>query len=89
MMIVTIVGGTVGGYISFAGAHRLLDAGIKGKTMLPEVNRSAISGITITAIMRYVLFLAALGIVWSGTTLTASNPAARSSDRRRRRRAGS
>ena len=30
-MIITLVGGTVGGYISFAGAHRLLDAGIKGK----------------------------------------------------------
>lgn len=29
MSIVTIVGGTVGGYITFAGAHRLLDAGIK------------------------------------------------------------
>ena len=29
MKIVTLVGGTVGGYISFAGAHRLLDAGIK------------------------------------------------------------
>jgi Mn2+/Fe2+ NRAMP family transporter len=29
--IVTIVGGTVGGYITFSGAHRLLDAGIKGK----------------------------------------------------------
>ena len=28
--IVTIVGGTVGGYITFSGAHRLLDAGIKG-----------------------------------------------------------
>ncbi|MEO5906441.1 MAG: NRAMP family divalent metal transporter [Saprospiraceae bacterium] len=76
LKIVTIVGGTVGGYISFAGAHRLLDAGIKGKSMLPEVNRSAISGITITAIMRYVLFLAALGIVWGGATLTESNPAA-------------
>jgi Mn2+/Fe2+ NRAMP family transporter len=31
MKIVTLVGGTVGGYISFAGAHRLIDAGIKGK----------------------------------------------------------
>ena len=29
--IVTIVGGTVGGYLTFSGAHRLLDAGIKGK----------------------------------------------------------
>ena len=32
MAIITIVGGTVGGYITFSGAHRLLDAGIKGKT---------------------------------------------------------
>ena len=76
LMIVTIVGGTVGGYISFAGAHRLLDAGIKGQEMLPEVNRSAISGITITAIMRYILFLAALGVVWGGVHLSADNPAA-------------
>ena len=76
LMIVTLVGGTVGGYISFAGAHRLLDAGIKGKEMLPEVNRSAISGITITAIMRYILFLAALGVVWGGVHLSEDNPAA-------------
>lgn len=27
MAIITLVGGTVGGYISFAGAHRLIDAG--------------------------------------------------------------
>ncbi|MEO6131844.1 MAG: NRAMP family divalent metal transporter [Saprospiraceae bacterium] len=76
LMIVTLVGGTVGGYISFAGAHRLLDAGIRGKVMLPEVNRSAISGITVTAIMRYVLFLAALGVVWNGGKLSGDNPAA-------------
>src|SRR5687768_10421955 len=76
LMIVTLVGGTVGGYISFAGAHRLLDAGIKGKENLGQVNRSAISGITITAIMRYILFLAALGVVWGGIKLTATNPAA-------------
>ncbi len=30
-MIVTLVGGTVGGYITFAGAHRLIDAGISRK----------------------------------------------------------
>lgn len=75
LMIVTLVGGTVGGYISFAGAHRLLDAGIKGKSMISEVNRSSISGITITAIMRYILFLAALGVVWNGAKLANENPA--------------
>ena len=76
MKIVTLVGGTVGGYISFAGAHRLLDAGIKGRTSLPQVTRSAVSGILVTSIMRFVLFFAALGVVWHGGTLAAGNPAA-------------
>ena len=59
--IITLVGGTVGGYITFAGGHRLLDAGIKGKGALPQVNRSAISGISIASLIRIFLFLAALG----------------------------
>ncbi len=75
LKIVTLVGGTVGGYISFAGAHRLLDAGIKGPANLPQVTRSAVSGILVTAIMRYVLFLAALGVVANGVQLAAGNPA--------------
>ena len=29
--IITLLGGTVGGYITFAGGHRLIDAGITGK----------------------------------------------------------
>ena len=76
VMIVTIVGGTVGGYISFAGAHRLLDAGITGKEMLPQVTRSSVSGILITSIMRFVLFFAALGVVSQGLSLDPKNPAA-------------
>jgi Mn2+/Fe2+ NRAMP family transporter len=73
--IITLVGGTVGGYISFAGAHRLLDAGIKGKENLGEVNKSAVTGIVITGIMRCILFLAALGVVSQGVILDKSNPA--------------
>ncbi len=76
LKIVTLVGGTVGGYISFAGAHRLLDAGISGKEALPQVTRSSISGIAITSVMRFVLFFAALGVVWHGANLDVSNPAA-------------
>ena len=76
MKIVTLVGGTVGGYISFAGAHRLIDAGIKGRDHIKEVTRSSVSGILITAIMRFVLFLAALGVVWQGVQLSPDNPAA-------------
>lgn len=73
--IVTLVGGTVGGYISFAGAHRLLDAGIHGQQSLPAVTRSSINGIAVTSLMRFILFLAVLGVVWHGAQLDAKNPA--------------
>lgn len=76
MKIVTLVGGTVGGYISFAGAHRLLDAGIKGREHLPRVTKSSVGGILITSLMRYLLFLAALGVVMQGVKLDPGNPAA-------------
>ena len=56
------VGGTVGGYITFAGAHRLLDAGVTGRGSLRRVTQSATTGILIASLMRVVLFLAALGI---------------------------
>jgi len=74
--IITIVGGTVGGYITFSGAHRLLDAGINGAEKQPQVTRSAVTAIGIASLMRILLFLAALGIVMQGLTLDAGNPAA-------------
>ena len=74
--IVTIVGGTVGGYITFSGAHRLLDANIKGKDSMAEVNRSAISGIVISGIMRFILFFAVLGTLTHGAILDNDNPLA-------------
>ncbi len=74
--VVTLVGGTVGGYITFAGGHRLLDAGISGRAALPEVSRSAVTGIVVTSVMRVALFLAALGVVSSGLVLDAANPPA-------------
>ena len=76
LAILTLVGGTVGGYISFAGGHRLLDAGIKGVDALKEVNKSAVTGIMVTATMRFLLFLAALGIVTQGLILDPANPPA-------------
>jgi Mn2+/Fe2+ NRAMP family transporter len=74
--ILTLVGGTVGGYISFAGAHRLLDAGLTGEMSLPKVNQSAISAILLASTMRILLFLAALGVVSRGIPLSENNPAA-------------
>lgn len=73
---VTLVGGTVGGYITFSGVHRLMDAGINGEENLPEINRSATTGILVTAIVRYLLFLASLGVVVAGFTLSKDNPPA-------------
>ena len=75
MSIVTIVGGTVGGYITFAGAHRLLDAGISGAGSSQQVDRSAVTAIGVASLMRILLFLAALGVVVTGAQIDASNPA--------------
>lgn len=74
--ITTIVGGTVGGYITYSGAHRLLDRGMVGIENLPAVNRAALTGIAVTGIMRYVLFLAILGVVASGVIIDTSSQAA-------------
>ncbi|AFL51096.1 Mn2+/Fe2+ NRAMP family transporter [Sinorhizobium fredii] len=78
--ITTIVGGTVGGYITYSGAHRLLDKGTVGIENLGAVNRAALTGIAVTGLMRYVLFLAVLGVVASGVVIDVSgkgaNPAA-------------
>ncbi|MEG6584731.1 NRAMP family divalent metal transporter [Dendrosporobacter sp. 1207_IL3150] len=76
MAIVTLVGGTVGGYITFAGGHRLLDAGVTGVNALPEVTKSSVTGILVTGVMRVVLFLAALGVVSQGLAIDAANPPA-------------
>ncbi|MFB6499603.1 NRAMP family divalent metal transporter [Bacillus haynesii] len=76
LAIVTLVGGTVGGYITFAGGHRLLDAGVKGKDAIPEVTKSSVSGILITSIMRIALFLAVLGVVSKGLQINPDNPPA-------------
>ncbi|WP_456515787.1 NRAMP family divalent metal transporter [Agrococcus sp. UYP33] len=78
--ITTIVGGTVGGYITYAGAHRYLESGLVGPDHIKGVHRASMQGILVTGIMRYVLFLAILGVVASGVVLDisgqAANPAA-------------
>ena len=74
--ILTLMGGTVGGYITFAGAHRLIDAGITGKENKKEITKSSVMGIVIATIVRIFLFLAVLGVVVKGVELDAANPAA-------------
>ncbi|MFT4023113.1 MAG: divalent metal cation transporter [Flavihumibacter sp.] len=74
--LITLVGGTVGGYICFAGAHRLLASGKTGPGTEAEVSRSAVTGIFTASSMRVLLFLAALGVVSQGIRLDGNNPAA-------------
>lgn len=75
--ILTLLGGTVGGYITFAGAHRLIDAGVTGEANLGEAKKSSVTGILVAALVRVLLFLAVLGVVAKGLTLDPNvNPAA-------------
>lgn len=76
MAIVTLVGGTVGGYITFSGGHRLVDAGVTGKEALPQITRSAVTGVCVTSVMRVVLFLATFGVLAAGMQLDPANPPA-------------
>lgn len=77
-VILTLIGGTVGGYISFSGAHRLIDAGVRDSG---DATRGALNGIIVTSIMRILLFLAVLGVVYvaageAPVVLDKANPAA-------------
>jgi Mn2+/Fe2+ NRAMP family transporter len=74
--VLTIVGGTVGGYITFAGAHRLLDAGLAGKQNLKRVSQGALGAIGLASVMRILIFLAAFGVISAGGKLNPDNPAA-------------
>jgi len=76
LAITTIVGGTVGGYITYAGAHKLLASGITGPKRAREIARTSTLGIIVTGVMRWLLFLAVLGVVTAGTVLdVTANPA--------------
>ena len=74
--ILTLLGGTVGGYITFAGAHRLIDAGITKEENLKDITRSSVMGLSIATLVRVLLFLAVLGVVVVGTSLGSDNPIA-------------
>ncbi len=76
LIITTLIGGTVGGYITYAGAHRLVDSGITGPEHVRDITRGSVTGILVTGVMRTLLFLAVLGVVAGGVTLAADNPPA-------------
>jgi Mn2+/Fe2+ NRAMP family transporter len=76
LAVTTLVGGTIGGYIVYAGAHRLIDSHVTGPDHVRDITRGSVTGIIITGIMRVVLFLAILGVVAAGADLGAENQAA-------------
>lgn len=73
--VTTIIGGSVGGYITYAGAHRMLDSGRIGPSYVKEISRSSVVSILVTGVMRAILFLAILGVVAGGASLAADDPA--------------
>jgi Mn2+/Fe2+ NRAMP family transporter len=76
LAITTLIGGTIGGYIVYAGAHRLLDSGVSGPEHVRNITRGSVTGILITGIMRVILFLAILGVVSTGVDLDPDSQAA-------------
>lgn len=76
LVITTLIGGTIGGYITYAGAHRMLDSGATGVEHVKEITQSSILGILVTCVMRILLFLAIFGVVAGGVALANNNLAA-------------
>ncbi|QWZ08956.1 divalent metal cation transporter [Nocardioides panacis] len=75
LAVTTIIGGTVGGYITYAGAHRMLDSGRTGPEHVGEITRSSVVSILVTGLMRALLFLAILGVVVGGAKIASDDPA--------------
>lgn len=76
LAITTLIGGSVGGYITYAGAHRLVDAGVSGPRFVGRISRGAVGSLVVTGVMRLILFLAVLGVVAGGVVLTGDDPTA-------------
>lgn len=80
--MLTLLGGSCGGYITFSGAHRLLDAGMGGEKDVPHFRKSVMTGICVSGTVRILLFLAVLGVCTVGGSAAidaivgAGNPAA-------------
>lgn len=72
--MLTLLGGSCGGYITFSGAHRLLDAGYGGKQEeVPHFRKSVMTGIGVSGTVRILLFLCVLGVCTAGTAAVQAN----------------
>ena len=73
--VLTLIGGTVGGYITYAGAHRLIESRTTGPENLRTISRGSVNGILVTGVLRVLLFLGILGAVAAGAQLSKTDPA--------------
>jgi Mn2+/Fe2+ NRAMP family transporter len=72
--MLTLLGGSCGGYITFSGAHRLLDAGYGGnKEDVSYFRKSVLTGISVSGTVRILLFLAVLGVCTAGSVAVTAN----------------
>lgn len=84
--MITMLGTCCGGYIAFAGPHRLLDENYGGAAGdLQHFRKTAWTGISVSGSVRVLIYLCALGVCTVGgvfsaenaaVVVTASNPAA-------------
>ena len=72
--MITLLGGSCGGYITFSGAHRLLDAGYGGSVKdVAHFRKSVSTGVAVSGTVRILLFLAVLGVCTAGATVVSEN----------------
>jgi len=76
--MMTIIGGTIGGYISFSGGHRLIETGLSGENNLKKIDGSACIGVLLSTFIRLMLFFAVLGLITKGVNFHSINPEASS-----------
>lgn len=68
-----LIGGTVGGYITYAGAHRLIASGHTGPENAKAMARASVMGIAVASVIRILLFLAVLGVITAYATLQSTD----------------
>ena len=74
-VMVTLLGGSCGGYITFSGAHKLLDAGWGGKPEeVKHFRKSVLTGICVSSSVRILLFLRSLWLKMSRLSLALPTP---------------
>ncbi len=80
--LITLLGGSTGGYIAYSGAPRFLDAGISGQENLNGIRKSTLLTCGITGLSRILIFLVVFGVCAAGGKAasaaieSAENPAA-------------